>query len=538
MSESLLQFKNVSKSYYGNKVLSDINFDVKKGEIHALIGENGAGKSTLMNILFGMPVITSTGGYEGEILIDGAKIDFKSPHEAMYAGIGMVHQEFMLIPGFTITENIKINREKTTPNIVSGILGKRLETLDMAKMNADARKALDTLDMGIDEFIMVAGLPVGHMQFVEIAREIDKTGIKILVFDEPTAVLTETEALNLLAAIRRLAAKGIGIVFISHRLDEIINVADRVTVLRDGELVATKEIRDTNAVEIASLMIGRKVAISRVHSDERTVSEEVFLSVKNLRVAMPGERVKGVDLEIRKGEIVGIGGLAGQGKLGIANGIMGTYPARGDILFGGKPMELNDPHAAIASGMGFVSEDRKGVGLLLNESIELNIAFTAMQVGNRFLTKAGPFLFQNDAEMRDHALKMIKDLDIRCESPLQHAGSLSGGNQQKVCVARALTQNPRFLFVSEPTRGIDIGAKKLILDLLLNLNEEYGMTIVMTSSELAELRSICDRIVIICEGRVEGVLPPDASDADFGLMMSGSRAAKGEASSEGRPVHG
>lgn len=538
MSESLLQFKNVSKSYYGNNVLSDINFDVKKGEIHALIGENGAGKSTLMNILFGMPVITSTGGYEGEILIDGAKIDFKSPHEAMYAGIGMVHQEFMLIPGFTITENIKINREKTTPNIVSGILGKRLETLDMAKMNADARKALDTLDMGIDEFIMVAGLPVGHMQFVEIAREIDKTGIKILVFDEPTAVLTETEALNLLAAIRRLAARGIGIVFISHRLDEIINVADRVTVLRDGELVATKEIRDTNAVEIASLMIGRKVAISRVHSDERTVSDEIFLSVKNLRVAMPGERVKGVDLEIRKGEIVGIGGLAGQGKLGIANGIMGTYPARGDILFGGKPMELNDPHAAIASGMGFVSEDRKGVGLLLNESIELNIAFTAMQVGNRFLTKAGPFRFQNDAEMRNHALKMIQDLDIRCESPLQHAGSLSGGNQQKVCVARALTQNPRFLFVSEPTRGIDIGAKKLILDLLLNLNEEYGMTIVMTSSELAELRSICDRIVIICEGRVEGVLPPDASDADFGLMMSGSRAAKGEASSEGRPVHG
>ena len=538
MSESLLQFKNVSKSYYGNKVLSDINFDVKKGEIHALIGENGAGKSTLMNILFGMPVITSTGGYEGEILIDGAKIDFKSPHEAMYAGIGMVHQEFMLIPGFTITENIKINREKTTPNIVSGILGKRLETLDMAKMNADARKALDTLDMGIDEFIMVAGLPVGHMQFVEIAREIDKTGIKILVFDEPTAVLTETEALNLLTAIRRLAARGIGIVFISHRLDEIINVADRVTVLRDGELVATKEIRDTNAVEIASLMIGRKVAISRVHLDERTVSDEIFLSVKNLRVAMPGERVKGVDLEIRKGEIVGIGGLAGQGKLGIANGIMGTYPARGDILFGGKPMELNDPHAAIASGMGFVSEDRKGVGLLLNESIELNIAFTAMQVGNRFLTKAGPFRFQNDAEMRNHALKMIQDLDIRCESPLQHAGSLSGGNQQKVCVARALTQNPRFLFVSEPTRGIDIGAKKLILDLLLNLNEEYGMTIVMTSSELAELRSICDRIVIICEGRVEGVLPPDASDADFGLMMSGSRAAKGEASSEGRPVHG
>jgi simple sugar transport system ATP-binding protein len=537
LSDSLLQFRNVSKSYSGNSVLSGINFDVKEGEIHALIGENGAGKSTLMNILFGMPVITSTGGYEGDVLIEGKKIDFKSPHEAMYAGIGMVHQEFMLIPGFSITENIKINREITTPNVVSRVLGKRLETLDMVRMNADARKALDTLDMGIDEFILVAGLPVGHMQFVEIAREIDKTGIKILVFDEPTAVLTESEAQNLLAAVRRLASKGIGIVFISHRLDEIVGIADRVTVLRDGELVATKEIKDTDAVEIAALMIGRKVAISRVQFEGRAISDEVFMSIRDLHVGMPGEMVKGIDLEIRKGEIVGIGGLAGQGKLGIANGVLGTYPSRGEVVFNGKRLDLNDPHDTIASGIGFVSEDRKGVGLLLNESIELNIAFTAMQVGNRFLKKTGPFGFQDDAEMRRHAVKMIKALDIRCESPLQHAGNLSGGNQQKVCVARALTQDPIFLFVSEPTRGIDIGAKKLILDLLLKLNKENGMTIVMTSSELAELRSICDRIVIVCEGKVEGVLSPDASDADFGLMMSGSRIKKTEDSSEGRSVH-
>ncbi len=537
MSESLLQFKNVSKNYYGNSVLTGINFDVKEGEIHALIGENGAGKSTLMNILFGMPVITSTGGYEGDVLIDGKKISFKSPHEAMYAGIGMVHQEFMLIPGFSITENIKINREITTPNVVSRVLGKRLETLDMVTMNADARKALDKLDMGVDEFIMVAGLPVGHMQFVEIAREIDKTGIKILVFDEPTAVLTESEAQNLLAAVKRLAAKGIGIIFISHRLDEIVTVADRVTVLRDGELVATKEIKDTNAVEIAALMIGRKVAISRVQSETRKVSDEIMMSIRDLHVGMPGEMVKGIDLEIKKGEIVGIGGLAGQGKLGIANGVMGTYPSRGEVLFNGKRLNLDDPHATIASGIGFVSEDRKGVGLLLNESIELNIAFTAMQVGNKFLKKSGPFRFQDDAAIRRHALKMIKDLDIRCESPLQHAGALSGGNQQKVCVARALTQDPIFLFVSEPTRGIDIGAKKLILDLLLKLNEEFGMTIVMTSSELAELRSICDRIVIVCEGKVEGVLSPDASDADFGLMMSGSRVKKAEDSPKERVSH-
>jgi simple sugar transport system ATP-binding protein len=315
-------------------------------------------------------------------------------------------------------------------------------------------------------------------------------------------------------------------------------VADRVTILRDGELVATKDIKDTNAVEIAALMIGRKVAIDRVQSDRRRISDEIILSLKDLHVGMPGEMVRGIDLDIRKGEIVGIGGLAGQGKLGIANGIMGTYPARGDVVFNGKPMILGDPRAAMASGMGFVSEDRKGVGLLLNESIELNIAFTAMQVGNKFLKQGGPFRFQDDDGIRKHALKMIKDLDIRCESPVQHAGSLSGGNQQKVCVARALTQDPVFLFVSEPTRGIDIGAKKLILDLLLKLNEEEGMTIVMTSSELAELRSICDRIVIVCEGKVEGVLPPDASDADFGLMMSGSRGGKTEDSSERSADHG
>ncbi len=203
----------------------------------------------------------------------------------------------------------------------------------MAKMNEHARKALDKLDMNIEAYTMVAGLPVGHMQFIEIAREIDKTGIKILVFDEPTAVLTESEAQNLLAAIKRLAGMGIGIMFISHRLDEIVSVADRVTILRDGEHVATKDIGDTNAAEIASLMIGRKVSIARDCSECRELSDEVELRIEDLHVAMPGESVRGISLDIRKGEIVGIGGLAGQGKLGIANGIMGTYPARGRVIF-------------------------------------------------------------------------------------------------------------------------------------------------------------------------------------------------------------
>lgn len=523
MSDNLLSLKNVSKEYSGNKVLKDINIELKKGEILALIGENGAGKSTLMNILFGMPVIHTTGGFDGTIEIEGKAANIKSPHEAMAYGIGMVHQEFMLVPGFTITENIKLNREITKPNAVSKILGKQLESLDVKKMNEDARKALDVLDMDIDEFLPVAGLPVGHMQFIEIAREIDKEGIKILVFDEPTAVLAEAEAKNLLDAIRKLAEKGIGIIFISHRLDEIVDVADKVTVLRDGEHVATKDIKDTNKFEIAQLMVGRKISIDRTDSENKVISDESILSIHNLHVAMPGERVKGVNLEVKKGEIVGIGGLAGQGKLGLANGLMGIYSATGEVVFNGNKLPLNDPKAAIQSGLAFVSEDRKGVGLLLDESIEGNIVFSAMQTRNDFLTKIGPFRFKDSRNIRQHAKKMIKDLDIRCTSPLQKAGRLSGGNQQKVCVARALTLNPNLLLVSEPTRGIDIGAKKLVLDLLKKLNEEYGMTIVMTSSELAELRSICDRIVIICEGKVEGVLSPDAPDADFGLMMSGSR---------------
>lgn len=523
MNENLLSIKNVSKDFYGNKVLNNISLEIQKGEIHALIGENGAGKSTLMNILFGMPVIHTTGGFQGSIEIEGQEVHINTPHDAMKLGIGMVHQEFMLIPGFTITENIKINREITNVNIISRILGKQYETLDLNKMNADTRAALDKLDMNIDEYTLVAGLPVGHMQFIEIAREIDKTGIKILVFDEPSAVLTESETQNLLNAIRRLAEKGIGIIFISHRLDEIMQVSDRVTVLRDGELIVTKDTKDTNTHEIAQLMVGRKIALERSDRANRTIGGEVMLSLKNLVVKMPGEEVKGLNLDVKKGEIVGIGGLAGQGKLGIANGIMGIFPAKGEVIFDEKALELNNPKSAISTGLAFVSEDRKGIGLLLDSSIELNTVFTSMQIHDDFLIRIGPVSFRDSKKIRNHTKKMIQELDIRCTSPQQLVGSLSGGNQQKVCLARALTQNPRLLLVSEPTRGIDVGAKKLVLDLLRKLNQEQGMTIVMTSSELAELRSICDRIAIICDGKVAGILPPDAPDADFGLMMSGSQ---------------
>lgn len=519
-----MSFKNITKNYSGNTVLKNVNIDIRSGEIHALVGENGAGKSTLMNILFGMPVIHSTGGFEGVMELDGKAVDIKSPFQAMDMGVGMVHQEFMLIPGFTVTENIKINREITRDTglnkVTKKIFGSRIQTLDRPAMSADAVKALETMEIGIEEFTVVKGMPVGHMQFVEIAREIDKTNIRLLVLDEPTAVLTESEAETLIHAMRNLAKKGISIIFISHRLDEITAASDRVTVLRDGELIITKDTKDTNVIELAELMVGRGVSIDRVIAD-RAGSGDVILTIKDLHVAMPGERVSGVDLEVRKGEILGIGGLAGQGKLGIANGLIGLYQAKGEVVFDGKPLPLGNARNALSSGIAYVSEDRKGVGLLLEEPIELNIAFTSMQIHNKFLQSIGPFRFYHAQSIRANARQMIEDLDIRCTSALQPVGRLSGGNQQKVCVARALTQKPRLLFVSEPTRGIDIGAKKLILDLLLKLADQ-GMTIVMTSSELAELRSICDRIAIICEGKVAGILKPDAPAADFGLMMSGA----------------
>lgn len=533
-AEYILEMKNITKKYGENTVLSNVSLKIRPGEIHALLGENGAGKSTLMNVLFGMPVIHATGGFAGEVLINGEQTTITSPHDAMMKGIGMVHQEFMLLPGFTITENIKLNREITKRNMASRVFGGDLETLDMDSMSNDARTALDSVGMSIDEYTLVNGLPVGYMQFVEIAREIDKEGVKLLVFDEPTAVLTESEAAQLLNVMKSIAAKGIAIIFITHRLDEVIEAADSITILRDGQFVTSCPTSETNAVRLAELMIGRQggdAEFSLVTAEPREFAKNtpVALKVKNLKVAMPGEVVKDVSFEVREGEIFGIGGLAGQGKIGVPNGIMGVYGASGEVELYGKQMKLNDARFALANGMAMVSEDRRGVGLLLEESIEDNIVFNAMQINGDYLKKL-LFASQKDTKaIREHAENMIKELDIRCFGPTQHTGTLSGGNQQKVCIARALTMNPKLLFVSEPTRGIDIGAKKLVLETLVKLNREQGMTIVMISSELMELRSICDNIAIVSEGKVVDVLPVNSSDADFGLAMSGIKPERGGA---------
>jgi simple sugar transport system ATP-binding protein len=536
-SQPILSLRNIGKSFSGNRVLSDVSFDVAPGEIIGLVGENGAGKSTLMKILFGMPVIRETGGFEGTILFEGKETGFRNPFDALDAGIGMVHQEFSLIPGFTTTENILLNRESFRDSILVDIFGPRISILDRMNMETRSRKAIDKLGVTLDPGMLIREMPVGHKQFTEIARELGRENVKLIVLDEPTAVLTESEAETLLASLRILSAEGIAIIFISHRLREVVELCHRVVVLRDGHLVKDFPAQGTTTKEIASLMVGRRLESAADEGPRSRASEETILKVERLWVDMPGERVRSVDLDVRKGEIFGIGGLAGQGKLGIPNGLMGLYPAGGTVSFHGEAVPLNAPREALERRMAFVSEDRRGVGLLLDEGIDWNIAFTALQVQDQFVKPllGGLFLWRSDRAMEAVAKEYIDLLEIKCTGPGQRAGTLSGGNQQKVCLAKAFALKPDLLFVSEPTRGIDIGAKHLVLETLKKYNREFGTTIVMVSSELEELRSICDRIAIVYEGRIEGILPHTAPIEEFGLLMAGEgREAAGIAAGGGK----
>ena len=526
MKDELLRLENVGKDFNGNQVLKDVSFTLEEGKILGLVGENGAGKSTLMNILFGMNVIAETGGYEGNIYLNGEKVEFDNPVEALNAGIGMVHQEFSLIPGFTVAENVLLNMEITKSSVISKILGKRLETVDLPKIRKSAASVIDTLGVQLGTDTLVSEVPVGYKQFIEIAREIRREKVKLIILDEPTAVLTESEAEILLKSMRRLADSGVSIIFISHRLREITSVCDSIVVLRDGAVVVERPTKDVSVHQIAKWMVGRDVDKEEnkaVKSFNTINKEDVIFETKNLWVDMPGEVVKDLSLKVYRGEILGIGGLAGQGKLGIPNGIMGLFEAGGEIYFENKPIPLNNTFEVLKNGLAFVSEDRRGVGLLLDEPIDWNIGFNAMQVHNRFIKSylGGIIKWRDDKAMRKCAQDYIKALEIKCTGERQLARNLSGGNQQKVCLAKAFAMNPKLLFVSEPTRGIDVGAKELVLDALRKYNKENGTTIVIVSSELEELRSISDRVVVVCEGKVFGILPPDADATDFGLLMSG-----------------
>lgn len=517
----LLEMRNIKKDFQGNQVLTDINLTLKEGEVLGLVGENGAGKSTLMKILFGMDVIRDTGGYEGDVLIRGEKVQFSTPFDALAAGIGMVHQEFSLIPGFTTTENILLNREPKKNNIISEIFGERLNTLDYNEMTGRSEHAIEKMGVSIDPKMVISDMPVGHKQFTEIARELSKDQLKILILDEPTAVLTEKEAEALISSIRGMASQGIAVVFITHRLHEILTVCDKVVVMRDGYVVKDVPAKETTVAEISKWMVGRSVNAAAAADKKIDPNAKVIMSIRKLWVDMPGETVRNVSLDVQEGEILGIGGLAGQGKLGIPNGIMGLYDAGGAVEFEGREIALNSPRKCLDASIAFVSEDRRGVGLLLDETLEWNIAFPAMQIQNKFLKRylGGLIKWRDEKAIRKVTQKYIDELMIKCTCSMQQAKELSGGNQQKICLAKAFALEPKFLFVSEPTRGIDVGAKSLVLDALKKLNKEKGVTIVMVSSELEELRQTCDRIAIVSGGKIAGILPATDSSEDFGLLM-------------------
>lgn len=531
MSKTLLKISNLSKSFGENTVLKDINLEIKEGEIVGLVGENGAGKSTLMKIIFGMPVIKETGGYNGEVRLEDEVVNFNSPFDALAAGIGMVHQEFSLIPGFSAGENIVLNRETTKQSLLELLFGERIKVIDESKTKERAQGAINQLGITIDDEEYIQQMPVAHMQFTEIAREIEREKIKLLVLDEPTAVLTESEAEVLVSTIKSLSKKGIAIIFITHRLNEIIDACDKVVVLRDGVMINSVPAKETNVDEITQWMIGRKIEeTAEVHNEEHKLKvddSEAILDIKNLCVDMPGETVKNLNLKVRRGEILGLAGMAGQGKIGVANGVMGLYYSTGSVKFDGEEIKINDPEDPLKKGMFFVSEDRKGVGLLLDKSIEMNIAYPAIQIKEMFLKKLfGCIKYSDEKSIEENAKKYIDQLEIRCMSSKQKVHELSGGNQQKVCLAKAFTMDPKLMFVSEPTRGIDVGAKKLVLDILKEYNQKKGTTIIITSSEVEELRSVCDRIAVINEGKVAGVLSPEANIIEFGKYMTGVGGSK------------
>jgi simple sugar transport system ATP-binding protein len=527
MENEILALKNISKSFSGNSVLRDVSISIKRGEIVSLLGENGAGKSTLMNILFGMEKIRMTGGYEGTIRYKGKQVTIDSPRTALNMGIGMVHQEFMLMEDYSIAENIKLNRENTKKGLLSKPLRGGLDVLDKRAMGADTRKALDSVKLSVDEWTPVAGLSIGAMQFIEIAKSLDNTVTELIIFDEPTAALTESESNALLEIIESFPDKGISCLFISHKLEEALRVSDKIVVLRDGSVVGEFVRGSTNVEKLARLMVGRELENKKFAVRDFSKTPAI-LSVRDLKVNMPGESVKGVSFDVKDGEIFGICGLAGSGKLGIANGIRGLYDSTGEVIYQGEPLNIHKTKEVLSKRLAFLSEDRKKVGLMLDETIEMNCVLSSNVINKRFIKRIFGIKTLDLKATKAVTEEMIKALDIRCTNKNQLVRSLSGGNQQKICIASVLLQEPRMIFASEPSRGVDIGAKQMILDYLRKLNRENHITIVLTSSELHELRSLCDRIAVIADGKLAGILDANVPIEEFGLLMLNAKSSPSE----------
>ncbi|MCP8617569.1 sugar ABC transporter ATP-binding protein [Salirhabdus salicampi] len=481
MSDVLLRMEGIYKGFPGVQALSNAQLELKSGEIHALVGENGAGKSTLMKIL--------TGIYQkdkGVIRYQGNEIEIPNTKFAQNLGISIIHQELNLAQDLTVAQNIFIGREiRKGFNLF----------LDEKKLNDKAKELFDWMNINLDPREYVSNLSVAKQQMVEIAKALSFNS-KVLVMDEPTAALTDSEIETLFTIIDQLRENGVGIVYISHRMEELKQITDRITVMRDGEYIGTVNTDETTIDEIISMMVGRQIYESS-SPEVKENDNEIVLEVKNLN---QGNFLKDVNFTLRKGEILGFAGLMGAGRTEVARAIFGADPVDSmDIYIKGEKTNINSPNDAVENGIGYISEDRKRFGLMVNMDVKSNIALASLK---SFLRKTG---WANDKRIREQSKEMVDALKVKTPSINQEVRLLSGGNQQKVVIGKWLTRDSEILIFDEPTRGIDVGAKGEIYKLINKLVDE-GKSVIMISSELPEVLRMSHRIMVMCEGRVTGEL--------------------------------
>mgnify|MGYP000962550547 FL=1 len=493
---ALLEAISLSKSFGPVQVLKNIDLRIFGGEVHAIIGENGAGKSTLMKLLAGNERPTS-----GEIRIDGKRVSFSGPVQAEAHGIVLVHQEILLAPDLTVAQNIYLGRE-----INRGLV------VDDKSMREGARKAIRDLGADIDPDAVVGSLSIAQRQLVQIARVL-LVPHRVVIFDEPTASLTPFETEALLKVIRDIRAKGVAVLYISHRLPEVKEISDRVTVLRDGKLVSAHLSSDLQPSDMARLMVGRDVA--KLYPDRVSQHDNAaILDVDNFSV--PGY-VQNARFHLNRGEILGFAGLVGAGRTELMEGIVGLRSGKGDVRHNGKPVHFRNAHESQKAGIVYLSEDRKGKGLLLSKDLGVNLTLASLK---KFVSG-----LQIDRNRERAALDdAIREFDIRTGRKDILAGQLSGGNQQKLLLAKMMMLDPSIVIIDEPTRGIDVGTKEQIYQFIANLADE-GKSIIVVSSEMPELIGICDRVVVMREGRIAGEVSGERmTEHDIVVLATGVEA--------------
>ena len=510
MSESnlVLEAKGITKKFPGVLANDNINFDLRKGEIHALLGENGAGKSTLMNILYGLHKPDS-----GEVIVEGRQMQLNSSRDAISHGIGMVHQHFMLIPVFTVTENIMLGAEtdhRAAPNELP------LVNLDRKEVAQKVTELSHQYGLDVDPLALVGELPVGIQQRVEIVKALYRNA-KILILDEPTAVLTPQEAEDLFRIMHGLTEKGVSIIFITHKLKEVLAISDRITVMRAGRVVGTATPEESDEQKLAAMMVGREVILTVMKKQSQPGAEILQVEDLHVRDIRGLKAVNGVSFNVRAGEVLGIAGVQGNGQTELAEALTGLRPIEsGRFTLDGQDLTGKTPRLITASGLANIPEDRQRHGLVLSYSITDNLVLCDYY--------RPPFENRGVIQQKDldeNAKKLIKEYDVRTPSPFVSVGKLSGGNQQKVIVARELSRDVKLVIASQPTRGLDVGSIEYIHKEIIVMRDR-GVAVLLISAELDEILSLSDRIAVMYRGQiVETVDAKDATREQLGLRMAG-----------------